>query len=610
MKLSPELNPRWVSRCKFPREFDTRTPVKRHFVEEKIPRSPYQLSQGKFIVVQSLSGVKCLEVIIISMRKESEALGGWQEELVTVSQQGRVGYKARVEEQAKWSTRLRVRIIWVLAILMYGIVLARVTYLHVFEANQQLLLSETNHIEQVRITARRGSILDRRGVVLAESMLPENVKEASPSAWRRVYPLGVAGASVLGYLSEVSPQDIGCREGLCYSQGMLIGRAGVESAYEQILRGNDGGLIQEVDATGGIVRERGRNDSEEGKPVKLTIDSRLQEISYRAMDSARVKDQKVRGAVVAMNMQGEVMALVTYPSYDPSDIPRYLRDSSENYFLNRATNGLYPPGSVFKMVTAYAGLMGGKITKDTEIEDTGEIRVGEYRYGTWNFDQAGKKEGNLSLIRALSRSNDIYFYRVGEMVGVEALVKMAKKFGLGTTTGIEIGSEAEGLVPDPLWKERRTGESWFLGNTYHLAIGQGDLLVTPIQVARMSVATVTGRECMARITLDSEAKCNDLGMPTEYIEAVKEGMKAACATGGTAYPFFNFEPYVLCKTGTAQHAGQKNEGDLPHAWITVAYPGENPEMILTVLVESGGEGSAVAGPIARRILEEWKGLGN
>lgn len=554
--------------------------------------------------------VKGLEVIIISMRKESEALGGWQEELVTVSQQGRVGFKARVEEQAQWSTRLRVRIIWVVAILMFGIVAARVTYLHVFEANQQLLLSETNHIEQVRITAKRGSVLDRRGVVMAESVLSENVKEASPSAWKRVYPLGVAGASVLGYLSEVNSQEVGCREGLCYSQGMLIGRAGVESAYEQILRGNDGGLIQEVDAMGMVVRERGRNESEEGKTVKLTIDSRLQEIAYKAMDNTRVKDQKIRGAVVSMNMQGEVLALVTYPSYDPREITKYLSGSSENYFLNRATNGLYPPGSVFKMVTSYAGLVGGKITKDTEIEDTGEIKVGEYRYGTWNFDSAGKKEGNLSLIRALSRSNDIYFYRVGEMVGVEGLVKMAKKFGLGSATGIEIGSEAEGLVPDPLWKERRTGESWFLGNTYHLSIGQGDLLVTPIQVARMSVATVTGRECMARIMLETDAKCNDLGIPTEYIEVIKEGMKAACATGGTAYPFFNFEPYVLCKTGTAQHAGQKMKEDLPHAWITVAYPGENPEMILTVLVESGGEGSSVAGPIAKQIIEEWRLLSN
>lgn len=539
---------------------------------------------------------------------QADNLGGWQEELVTVSQQGRVGFKARAEEQAQWSTRLRVRLVWVMVILFFGVVASRVLYLHVFESNQQLLLSETNHIEQVRITAKRGSIVDRRGIVLAESVPANNPESAS--AWKREYPQGVMGSVILGYLSEVTPKELGCRDGLCYTQGMLIGRSGVEAAYEPVLRGNDGGLIQEVDAMGAVVRERGRNESEEGKSVAITIDSRLQEIAYKAMDKARVKDQKIRGATVAMNMQGEILSLVSYPTYDPTEITKYLSDQTENYFLNRATNGIYPPGSVFKMVTAYGGLVNGSITKDTEIEDTGEIKVGEYRYGTWNFDQAGKKEGNLSLVRALSRSNDIYFYRVGEMIGIENLVKMAKKFGLGSPTGIEIGNESAGLVPDPLWKERRTGERWFLGNTYHLSIGQGDLLVTPLQVARMSVATVTGRECMARIMLDTDAKCSDLGIPTEYIEVIKEGMKAACTTGGTAYPFFSFEPYVLCKTGTAQHAGQVGEEDLPHAWITVAYPGENPEMVLTVLVESGGEGSAVAGPIARQILDDWKLINN
>ncbi len=544
------------------------------------------------------------------MRMKDELLGGWQEEIVTVSQRDRLGFRAVVNEEAEWATRLRVRLIWVVAILAFTVVAARVTYLHIFDSNQQLLLSETNHIEQVRLTAKRGSIVDKNGVVLAESVLKEGVTSATQSAWVRNYPLGTAASIVLGYMSEVKSDELGCLEGLCYGLGMLIGRSGLERTLEPRLRGNDGGLIQEIDARGNVVRERGRNESEAGETVKLTLDSRLQSIVYRAMDQARVKDKPIKGAVVVMSMQGEVLALVSYPTYDPAEVPKYLSDTSENYFLNRAITGQYPPGSVFKMVTAYAGLASDKIKADTEIEDTGEIKIGEYRYGTWNFDQAGKKEGNLSLTRALSRSNDIYFYRVGELVGVKDLVTMARNFGLGSTTGIELGGESEGLVPDPLWKERRTGESWFLGNTYHLAIGQGDLLTTPLQVARMSVASVTGRVCQSKIVDDTEAECSDLDIPTLDIEAIKEGMRAACATGGTAYPFFNFEPYVLCKTGTAQHAGQTDEDDLPHAWITVAYPGENPELVITVLVESGGEGSAVAGPIAKQILEEWKGLGN
>ncbi len=541
-------------------------------------------------------------------------LGRWQEEIVTVSQKGRQGYQALAAEQAAWSTRLRVRMVWVVVILLFAIVTARVSYLHIFEAKQQLLLSETNHIEQVRLTAKRGSILDRQGEILAESTLDETVAVATPGAWSRRYPLGPAGASVTGYLSEVTQEELGCREGLCYTLGMRVGRAGVERALEQRLRGNDGGIIHEVDATGKVVRERGRNESEGGSEVRLTLDAQLQQLAYQAMAERRVEDRGVKGAVVAMDMQGAVLALVSFPAYDPGEVAKYLIDTEEHYFLNRATNGVYPPGSVFKMVTGYAALLSGKVDRETQVEDTGEIRVGEYRYGTWNFDQAGKTEGKLDLVRALARSNDIYFYRIGETVGVDGLVAMAKKFGLGQSTGLGVLSEAAGLVPDPLWKERRTGESWFLGNTYHLAIGQGDLLATPLQVARMSAAVVTGRVCRARLLGEEKAECEDLGIPTEQIEVVREGMRAACATGGTAFPLFEFEPYVLCKTGTAQHAGQiplagsgPSENDvLPHAWITVAYPGENPTMVLTVIVEEGGEGSAVAGPIAKRILEGWK----
>lgn len=545
-------------------------------------------------------------------------LGGWQEVLVTTSQQERLGYHANETEKAEWGVRLRVRMVWVVIIMVLGVVAARVSYLHVFESNQQLLLSESNHIEQIRLTARRGSIFDRNGEILAYSELAEGALTASPSAWIRKYPLGVAGANVIGYLSEVMPSELGCSDGLCYVPGMRIGRSGVEARYESVLRGNDGGLIREVDAVGAVVRERGRNDSEEGSQIKTTLDGRLQTSAYGAMDSFRVKDQKIKGAVVAMNMQGEVLALVSYPSFDPSNVGEYLGEQTENRLLNRATSGVYPPGSVFKMVTGYAGLEKGVITEDTEIEDTGEIRIGEYRYGTWNFDQAGKKEGKVNLVRALSRSNDIYFYRLGEMIGVTDLVKMARRFGLGEKTDINLGQESAGLVPDPLWKERRTGEQWFLGNTYHLSIGQGDLLTTPIQVARMSVGVITGRKCSAKILVESEPECVDIGIKSSYLDVVKEGMKAACATGGTAYPFFNYEPYVLCKTGTAQHAGQNPpagsgpSGDevLPHAWITVAYPGDNPKMVLTVLVESGGEGSAVAGSIAKQIIDEWKMMGN
>ena len=195
-------------------------------------------------------------------------------------------------------------------------------------------------------------------------------------------------------------------------------------------------------------------------------------------------------------------------------------------------------------------------------------------------------------------------------MGVDTLSRWARKFGLGEVTGIELPGEIAGMVPDRLQKERATGESWFLGNTYHFAIGQGDLLVTPLQIARMTLAAVSGRKCQVSLQKDGKVECQDLGLKTEDIGLVREGMREVCAAGGTAYPLFDFEPYVICKTGTAQHAGQKTEEDEPHAWVTVAYPGENPTMILTVFVEAGGEGSAVAAPIAREILGYWKTVSN
>lgn len=570
-----------------PKVFDyTSSLKKRHFVEEKnSSRDPCVAGHvhTSYNAYMSQAG-----------------LGEWQEDMVVMLQRERKGYLAADPEQSEWSTRLRVRLAWVVILMAFAMVSARVVYLHTFEAHQQLLLSDNNHIEQVTLTARRGRILDRTGVVLAESV------ESSQSAWVRQYPLGAAGSSVIGYLSEVVESELGCTDGICYRPGGMIGRTGMERALEQVLKGDDGGMINEVDAMGTVVRPRGRNESEPGQDITLTLDAGLQLAMYRALDEYRVEDEPIRGAAVAMSLQGEVLGLVSYPSYDPADINRYLRDTSEQYFLNRAISGTYPPGSVFKMVTGYAGLRDQVIDANTEIEDTGEIRIGEYSYATWNYDRTGTREGHLNLVRALARSNDIYFYKLGEMVGIGDLVWMARQFGVGEETGIELPSEAAGLLPDPLWKERRTGERWFLGNTYHFAIGQGDILMTPLQVARMSAAVVSGRLCVAHLDSSRDPDCDDLGLATEDIAIVREGMRVACAPGGTAFTFFDFEPYVLCKTGTAQHSGQREEGDLPHAWITVAYPGENPEMILTILVESGGEGSAVAGAIARRILDEWK----
>jgi penicillin-binding protein 2 len=519
----------------------------------------------------------------------------WQEDLTFTSQSKRRGFGTTKQPIQSRDIRLRVRGMWGVFVIGLALIGAKVLYLQIIERGQHQLTSYANHVEIKRENAPRGVVYDRMGSALVQNEIQEG-------KIKRTYPLANAIAPIMGYLSEVKKEEIGCLDGLCYSQGMIIGRAGVEQMLEYLLRGKDGGRLVEVDSAGHEVRELGNNKAEPGSDVHLSLDSRLQKIMYEALEGKK-------GSAVALDMQGKVLGLASSPAYDASDVTKYLADTEQLYFLNRPIAATYPPGSIFKVVTALAGLSEGKITSETEYEDTGELKVGIYRYGNWYFDQYGRKEGSINVSRALARSNDIYFYKVGEEVGVDTLVKWARKFGLGEKTGIELPGEKAGLVPDRLWKERATGEKWFLGNTYHLAIGQGDLLVTPVQAARMTLAAVSGRLCKVSILKDSSVECRDLGLKTEDLETVKDGMKQVCQTGGTAFPFFGFEPWVICKTGTAQHSGQKTKEDLPHAWISVGYPGENPEMILIVMLESAGEGSAEAGPVAKTIIEGWKNLG-
>lgn len=520
---------------------------------------------------------------------------------MTYSQSRRKTYVA--VEPGSVANRIRVRVLMALLYTVVAFASARLLYLQVLSGGQHTLLSDNNHLERKMEYARRGNIFDRNGIALTENLsdIPSERKYLLPEA-----------AHLLGYIAETREDELGCREGICYKRGEWIGRSGVEKTQERVLKGKDGGRVIEVNALGQEVRDLGSNEPEPGGDITLSIDSKLQKIV------STVLAQRT-GSAVAIDMNGKVLALASSPTYDPNlftigqnaELLRTLfADKEKQVFLNRAISGAYAPGSVFKLVMAIAGLASGKITKETLIEDTGEIRIDNYRYGNWYFDQYGRKEGQINVEKALARSNDIFFYKLGEEIGVDEIVKWAKKFGYGELTGIELPGEQAGLVPSRVWKEKQTGEKWFLGNTYHLSIGQGDLLATPIQVARATAAVISGRLCTISILKETAVKCNNLSISSEDIETVKNGMKAVCSTGGTAFPFFDFVPPVLCKTGTAQHAGQKAESDKPHAWIVVAYPAENPRLLLTVMLEAAGEGSAEAGPVAKEIISTWRDLGN
>jgi penicillin-binding protein 2 len=371
--------------------------------------------------------------------------------------------------------------------------------------------------------------------------------------------------------------------------------------------------------------------------LSLTIDAELSELVFAALGERR------GAVVVSVPQSGEVLAMVSKPSFLPeSDPPRGVLDrwSDEigrqtvapnlsaaldfphNPFLFRPIAATYPPGSIFKIVTALAGLEYGAIDARTEVIDEGVLKVGEFEYANWYWRQFGRAEGSIAIIRALARSNDTFFYKVAEWVGPERLAQFARHFSLGERTQRTLSGEREGVVPDPNWKQQQFGEKWYLGNTYHMGIGQGEVLTTPLQLQTlMSTVAARGRKCEPKVLLAEAGSCSEVSLEEESLSLLIRGLRQACSAGGTGYPFFDAPYDVMCKTGTAEFGQEDEQGHRPtHAWFTVAVSRserQDPEipefiadLVVTVLVESDEaqpfrEGSADAAPIARTIADWW-----
>ncbi|MBU1034110.1 hypothetical protein KKI22_04185 [Patescibacteria group bacterium] len=539
--------------------------------------------------------------------------------------------------------RLKFLLLFSCLLMVFSLLLIRLLDVEIVNGEHFFTLAENNRYFTKKNPAERAVFLDRYGQALVrnekqyfkylkkdqlysdkEFLAKEEALNllATDSAnlgyeFNRVYPYKESLSSVLGYISPVTENDL--KKDFSLPISNRIGRMGLEQFFDKNLQSEPALSKFETNALGQKQRLVSYTAPVYSSNIQTSLDPYLSELAYQAMAGKK-------GAVVIMDASnGEILTLISSPSFDANIFEEnfinslYKRDSSESMskikeylsdenkvFFNRSVAGAYPPGSIFKLVTAIGALEEGAIDENTIIEDNGTLKVGDFEYANWYFTQYGRTEGAISVERALTRSNDIFFYKAAEWLGPTKLAEYARLFGFGSPTGLQLSQEVAGLVPDPKWKETELGESWYLGNTYHFGIGQGDLLVTPVQIANMTQAIANqGTLCQGSLLPISQQNCRDLAIDEKNLEIVLSGMLGACSQGGTAYPLFPYntklaltlseedfsdsqkidQGMIACKTGTAEFGAADEKGyRKTHAWMT-AILGVDQEKILNAELE-------------------------
>ncbi len=445
---------------------------------------------------------------------------------------------------------------------------------------------------------------------------------------RRHYPMGEQASHVIGYVAPVAVSDLSEEDDPAYQllkqPGFKIGKGGLEKSLEAQLQGKAGARYVEVDVHGQHARELKRQAAEPGHTLRLSLSAELQKFATERMGEES-------GAIVVLDVNdGDVLALVSNPAYDPNrfsggipaDYWKELNQHERKPLLNKATHGIYPPGSTFKMMTGLAGLEAGVINAHTSFTCPGYWHLGNHQFKCWK--EGG--HGTVNIERALAVSCDTFFYNVGARLGAERLSNMAAKFGFGQPTSALLPGESGAVLPSPDWKVAKYKAPWQGGDTINIAIGQGYMLATPMQLAVMTARLANGgREISPRFvlseTVDAEAKKPPLlGIRPESLALVRSGMEMATnSPGGTAYASRILEPgmEMAGKTGTAQvHKILQrgvNQNSLPwhlrhHAWFVAYAPVDKPRFALCVLVEHGGGGASAAAPAGRDVLKKAQEL--
>jgi penicillin-binding protein 2 len=472
------------------------------------------------------------------------------------------------------------------------------------------------------------SDIDWNELALLESNrvhLPGLIVDVRP---RRAYDYGELASHLIGYLGEVDENEMKRSKEIPYRMGALIGKYGIEYQWENDLRGVDGGQQVEVDALGKEIRPLGAVEPSPGNNLYLTIDLDVQKTAEEAF---RGKN----GAFIAMDPKtGRILAMVSKPSFDLDIFARNIlaeewKSLVENPYhplQNKGIQGQYPAGSVFKIITAIAGLESGMITPSTPFACTGAFFYGNRDFRCWK--EGG--HGMLSLHRAIVESCDIYFYQVGLKVGVDLITRYANEFGLGRVTGISLPHEKSGIVPSSDWKKKRFGVPWYSGETLSYSVGQGYLSTTPLQLLGLISGIANGgKRYIPQVVEKVEdiygnkikeyppVELGNANVSGKTLQFIKEALRGAVNDPhGTGSTCALRDVQVAGKTGTAQVVKMSEnfrKGDMDrmplklrdHAWFVAYAPFEDPKIAIAVLVEHGGFGATAAAPIAKKVIEHY-----
>lgn len=522
-------------------------------------------------------------------------------------------------------------------------------------------VEEARKIMAIRYAIDQEGYSSTKSIVIAKDIPREAIAEFSEKSDDfpginiavepvRQYKNGTLASHILGYASKISDDEYQSRKDT-YTQNDIIGKAGIESLFEEYLKGKNG--IKQIDMAvdGTTTAEETAQEAVSGSNVVLTIDSKLQQITEQALadNIAKIKNggfgkayDTRGGACVVMNVKtGEVLAMASCPNYNPQSFANGIsneewnnyNNNTEHPLVNKCIQSAYEPGSIFKMVTAIAGLESGNITLTERINDTGVYRKYGGTWNCWYYTDYHRGHGYLNVLGAIEKSCNFFFIETADRMGIDTLDKYAKYFGLGKRTGIELPYETAGTLASKNYV-KSIGETWNPGDTLNAAIGQGYNRFTPLQMAKyVSIVANGGHKVNTTIVKTiqnpdgsevSKDEINNfvkqkLGLEDEeddgitlnsdYINAVKEGMKSVTSdNGGTAaVRFRNFNISVGGKTGSAEAGKDANGRDIVNAWFAAFAPYEDPEIAIVIMVENGGHGNYTAEAV-RNIMAEYFGM--